>query len=509
MKKNLSWLSLLLVFMLAVTACSGNSGGNSASGGNKEANNPNLSGSKEEPYEVVYAYPSFSNIPADNQEVQEAINKISIEKINVKVKLLPISNSAFTNQINLMLSSGEKLDMFAMLGNYSTQIAKGALYPIGNIMEENAQGTIDALGSDYYNATKVGGISYGVPSLRDMAQDFGIVVRKDVVDKYNINLDNVKIFNDFEQIFKTLKENEPEMAGATNVTNGSILSTYGIQDPLGNNLGVLLNHGLDNLKVVNLFASEEYKQIVSKIREWYLAGYLVKDPATSPESNDVMVKTGKAAGWLSAMKPGFETQQSRTIGLEMTAARTQAPVAMTDTVTNVTLGIAANSVQPEKALQFLNLMYTDKDIVNLIDWGIEGKHYVKIEGSDNVIKYPEGITGDNVGYKSEGWMHGNQFLSYVFEGDDPEMYVKMNEFNQSAAKSKALGFTFNGDSLKAEIAACNAVLDQYRRAIESGVLELDKALPEFLKKLDDAGINKIITEKQKQLDEWAAGNTSK
>ncbi|UQZ35494.1 ABC transporter substrate-binding protein [Paenibacillus sp. PK3_47] len=509
MKRKLSWLSLLMILMLAVTACSGNSGGNSASGGNTESGSANSSGSQEEPYEVVYAYPAFSNVPADIQEVQEAINKISVDKINVKVKLLPISNSAFTNQINLMLSSGEKLDMFAMLSSYSNQVAKGALYPIGDIMEENAQGTIDALGIDYYNATKVGGVSYGVPSLRDLAQDFGIVVRKDVVDKYNINLDEVKTFDDFELIFKAVKENEPGMAGATNLTNGSILSTYGIQDPLGNNLGVLLNHGLDDLKVVNLFASEEYKQIVTKIREWYLAGYLVKDAATSPELNNVMVKSGKAASWLSAMKPGFETQESRNVGVEMTAARTQTPVAMTDTVTNVAIGVAATSEQPEKALQFLNLMYTDKDIVNLIDWGIEGKHYVKVEGSDSVIKYPDGVTGDNVGYKSDGWMHGNQFLSYVFEGDDPDVYVKMNEFNQSASKSKALGFTFNGDSVKAEIAACNAVLDQYRRAIESGVLELDKALPEFLKKLDDAGINTIITEKQKQLDEWAAGNAAK
>lgn len=509
MNRKLGWLCLLLVVMLAVTACSGNSGGNQASGGNKEANSANSAGSKEEPYEVVYAYPAFSNVPADILEVQEAINKISVEKINVKVKLSPISNSAFTNQINLMLSSGEKLDLFVMLSNYSNQVAKGALYPIGGIMEENAQGTIDALGADYYNATKVGGVSYGVPSLRDLAQDFGIVVRKDIVEKYNINLDNIKAFDDFEQIFKVVKENEPGMAGATNLTNGSILSTYGIQDPLGNNLGVLMNHGLDDLKVVNLFASEEYKQIVSKIREWYLAGYLVKDAATSPELNNVMVKSGKAASWLSAMKPGFETQESRNVGVDMVAARTQAPVAMTDTVTNVAIGVAANSEKPDKALQFLNLMYTDKEIVNLIDWGIEGKHYVKVEGTDNVIKYPDGVTSDNVGYKSDGWMHGNQFLSYVFEGDDPEVYVKMNEFNQSAAKSKALGFTFNGDSVKAEIAACNAVLDQYRRSIESGVLDPDKALPEFLKKLEDAGINKIIAEKQKQLDEWAAGNAAK
>ncbi len=505
MKKKWGWFSLLLALMVMISACGGNdSKGNSAAGPKDES--ATSSGASDAPYEVVYAYPTFDSVPADIQLVQDEINKIAKEKINVTVKLLPISNSAFANQVNLMMSSGEKLDMIAMLGNYSTQVAKGVLYPIGNIMEKNAQGIIDVLGTDYYNATKVGGVSYGAPSIRDLAQDYGFVMRKDLVDKHNIDLGQVQTFDDFENIFKIIKENEPGMAGAANLSNGSIMSTYAIHDPLGNNLGVLLNNGLDDLKVVNLFASEEYEHILRKLREWYLAGYLLKDAATSPESTNVLVSNGKAAGWMSAMKPGFEVQESRNVGMEMTAVRTLQPVAKTDTVTNVAVGVTSNSENPEKALQFMNLLYTDKEIVNLMVWGIEGKHYVKIEGQDNMIRYPDGVTSDNVGYKNYGWMHGNQFLTYVFEGDDPGIYEQMDEFNKSAAKSKALGFSFDSEPVKNEVAACNSVLEQYRRALESGILDVDKTLPEFLNKLENAGIQKIIEEKQKQLDEWASEN---
>jgi putative aldouronate transport system substrate-binding protein len=94
----------------------------------------------------------------------------------------------------------------------------------------------------------------------------------------------------------------------------------------------------------------------------------------------------------------------------------------------------------------------------------------------------------------------------VLEGDDPGIYEQMDEFNKSAAKSKALGFSFDSEPVKNEVAACNSVLEQYRRALESGILDVDKTLPEFLNKLENAGIQKIIEEKQKQLDEWASEN---
>ena len=42
--------------------------------------------------------------------------------------------------------------------------------------------------------------------------------------------------------------------------------------------------------------------------------------------------------------------------------------------------------------------------MNLLTWGIEGEHYVKVEGSDNVITFPEGVDGSNSPYHLNiGW----------------------------------------------------------------------------------------------------------
>jgi putative aldouronate transport system substrate-binding protein len=50
------------------------------------------------------------------------------------------------------------------------------------------------------------------------------------------------------------------------------------------------------------------------------------------------------------------------------------------------------------------------------------------------------------------------------------------------------------------------VKDQYKVGLETGTLDPDKYLPEFISKLKASGIEKIIAEKHKQLDEWAKSN---
>ena len=64
------------------------------------------------------------------------------------------------------------------------------------------------------------------------------------------------------------------------------------------------------------------------------------------------------------------------------------PYLGTSDVNRVSWAVASTCKNPEKALEFLNLTYTDKDVINLIIYGIEGKDYVKV--SDNVVKYPDG-----------------------------------------------------------------------------------------------------------------------
>lgn len=155
-------------------------------------------------------------------------------------------------------------------------------------------------------------------------------------------------------------------------------------------------------------------------------------------------------------------------------------------------------------MMFMNLMYTDKDIANLFIYGIEGKHYVKV--SDNTIDYPAGIDKKTVGYSWDSWLYANPSIAYLMKSDLQDMWKLTAEANQKAVKSKALGFSFNAELVKNEVTALKNVTDQYVKGLESGTLDPADKLPEFRTKLKAAGIDKVIAEKQKQLDAWAAAN---
>ncbi|MDR2784305.1 MAG: DUF3502 domain-containing protein [Treponema sp.] len=52
--------------------------------------------------------------------------------------------------------------------------------------------------------------------------------------------------------------------------------------------------------------------------------------------------------------------------------------------------------------------------------------------------------------------------------------------------------------------AVNAVITQYTPGFNSGARNPDTALPEFIRALKAAGIDKIIAENQRQINAWAA-----
>ena len=216
------------------------------------------------------------------------------------------------------------------------------------------------------------------------------------------------------------------------------------------------------------------------------------------------MRSGGAFGENVNYKAGLETQLKAETGYDMTVVNLYPADTSTSTVQTLQYCIAQNSEHPDKAIQFLNLLYTNADVANLLAWGIEGKHYVKTE--DGHITFPEGVDATNSGYNLvQGWLVGNQFITDVWEGDDLDVWEKMDEFNKSATVSKAMGFTFDNAPVKTEYAACSAVLTQYRVALECGAMDPDQTLKEFNDALYAAGLQKIMDEKQKQLDEWAAG----
>ena len=70
--------------------------------------------------------------------------------------------------------------------------------------------------------------------------------------------------------------------------------------------------------------------------------------------------------------------------------------------------IGAGSKDPAKAMTMLNEIMTSTELMNLLNWGVEGEDYVV--NADGLLDFPEGKDASTVGYHlNAGWILPNQF----------------------------------------------------------------------------------------------------
>lgn len=508
MKRALGLLALVLAVLMIFAAC-GAGGTNKAASTAEQSTAASTSAASTAPAapptELNMMY--LGNPQTDVALVEEAINKILIPKINVKLKITGVSAGAYMQQQNLVLSSGEKVDlMMTFPFTYLSLVSQGKIQEIGPLLDKYGSGIKDALGK-YLEGSKVNGKIYGVRPMSDFAGGGGFTIRKDIVDKYKIDLTTLKSFRDIGNVLKVIKDNEPKTFPLTYSSQAAGILEYAMQfdvDKLGDYFGAIMYNATD-LKVVNIFESQYYADNVKMMRDWYTKGYIMKDVATATEDNRTLVKSGKAYCYINPTKPGIEVQESAQCGYQMVTQQYSNPVSCTSNITLFQWVVPNACTAPDKAVQLLNEMYTNADLENLLSYGIEGKHYEK--KADGTIGFPAGVTDKTSGYfLNSAWMMGNEFIAHVWNGNSPDVWEKTKELNASATLSKAMGFSYDATPVKTEVAAVTNVYNQYKKGLESGSVDPSKVLPEFLSKLKASGIDKIIAEKQKQLDAWSQAN---
>lgn len=505
--KKMRFVSILASVFCALfllNACSGGPSGQSGTSGSGSS-----AGTKTgDPAELTIGFYINSSMPTDMDAVLDEINKILLEKANAKITDKVVLNYGnYLEQITLMLSGNEKLDTFLCRNstNFIQYVTRGQLLEMDDLLKEYGQGIVDAVGQDFLDAGVVGGHQYGLTSIRDLAKEYGFTMLKSYADKYDIKMEDIKSMDDMGAAFAKIKAGEPDMIPVVAATGANALMEYLIGiDALTDYCGVLMNYGNDDpMKVVNYFATDEYAYWCNYMHDWYQKGYIAEDFLTNNDQPHDLMRAHRGFAMPTGLKPGFDTQESNVVGEPMVSVALSERYTTTTLVETAQWCIPHNATEPEAAMKFLNLLFTDEKLINLFDWGIEGKHYVKTD--DGHITYPEGVNSENTGYSlGLGWIFGNQYLSYVWEGDDIDVYDQLKEFNESAMKSGAFGFVYDNSKVKTEVAAVNNVLNEYRAGLEFGVLDPETALPEFLSKLETAGIDKIIAEKQSQLDAWLA-----
>lgn len=497
MRKLKLFLAVCLM-TAALTACSGNT-----------SSQTDTSSSAGETTEDTVTLKLVFQGDADSAElkkVQEAMNAVTVPAINAKVELTRISHGTFNDQLNLILSSGEEVDLVNLRQlNTITLTSNGTIRPLTQLLQEYGKETYEAISESDWECCYIDGEIMVVPSNKDKAFQMCILMDKAICDELDIPYGTNATLDEIHDYLVRVKEAYPDMYPLVTEAGGSLHNHLG-NDELGDNFGVIVDIYNDDLVVENLFTSDLFINLCQQMWDWAQEGLIMPDGASNTDTANSLMAAGKAFARINTRKPGYENERSVQIGKEVVSLSFMEPFTMTDAVsTTYGWAIPYSSKHPEKAMQLLNMLYTNPELANIMCNGVENEHWVYTDENKTNIKYPDGKTSANVGYGRVTYVQPNQQIAIPWDGDPVDIWDQMDEFNRTAHASPAKGFVYDNSNVLNEVTACMNVKNKYWNGLLCGSMDPSVAIPEMNTELEANGIDRIIAEKQRQLDEWAAG----
>ena len=149
-------------------------------------------------------------------------------------------------------------------------------------------------------------------------------------------------------------------------------------------------------------------------------------------------------------------------------------------------------------MKFLELVNTDSTLRNMMAYGIEGTHFKKVEGKENVI---EKLTDT---WTLPAYTQGTFFNMAIVDGSPEDQWKQVQKLNESADFSSCLGFALDISNLSTEVANCKTTWDKYRYELLTGASNPEEMVPKIVEELKASGMEKIMEEAQKQIDEFFA-----
>jgi putative aldouronate transport system substrate-binding protein len=360
-----------------------------------------------------------------------------------------------------------------------------------------------------WQATKVNGKIYGVLNQQPWTRPIGPRVRKDLADKYNLDLTKVNSFDDLTPFLAAVKAGEPKVTpiGIAQIADkggpySAALLGYEIVDGVSTDAGVIGVKADDpNLKVVNIATLPEFLQQVKLARQWFQAGYYPVDPPG--EQATANWRAGQYAVEIDVVHRDSTGQLKATYGFDFVAKGLGPLVLTTGGIIATMNNISSTSKNPEASMTVLEALNTDVDVYRLICRGIPGTHYAVTDAKNAVVGFPAGVTASNDRYNPQtSWMFGDLFNDFYSSEDTVGAWPLSLKDNQTAIPSKALGFAFDPTNVKTELAQVQKAQQQYGYPLIMGRADPGAGLNTYLSKLHDAGVDKVIGEIQNQLNSW-------
>ncbi len=432
----------------------------------------------------------IGNPPPDLDQVVAKINEYTAPKIGVKVDIKMASWGEWNQKVNQIVNTGEKFDiMFGDYTYYGKFVQKGAFADITDLVQKEAPDLYKFIPEKVWEGTKVDGKIYSVPTYKDSSMTQYWCIDDTYVQKYNIDMSSLKTMDDLDKVVTKIKQGEGKSTYPILLEqNEGFPALLGNYDDLAlcfQPVGVRFDD--KSRKVVSVLEQPDSMANLKMLHKWYQEGIINPDAPTTKD-----YQKGKI--FMSAQGfPGAELSWQAEMGVaKYDTVPVLGPVYSDSTIQGSVNGISSNSEHKAEALKLLQLVNTDQKLRDMLAYGLEGTDFKYV--SDKVVKP-----------LTDAWGGGNYAVGTFFnmatqEGAPENQWELVKKQNEEAVSSTCLGFTPDTKNITNELTNCEAVWDKYRYELKTGASDPEVMVPKIITELKAAGMDKIISEIQSQID---------
>lgn len=453
----------------------------------------NSNGTKKEEVVTLKWYIPNQDLE-DLDRVMEEFNKRLYKKAGFKLKLETIEGDFYHDKMNMNIASEEDFDLWFVgyLNKYEKMAENNTLYDITEWVEKSP--LKDTMPQYVWDGATINGSIYAVPNMQVLFEQRCLRIRTDLAEKYNLDTSKITKTEDIEPFLEQIRDNEPDIYPfRINVHEWSFQDIENDFFWDGANSCSLWLDERGELHCVPYYEVDMYKGWIYKLYDWYEKGYIRKDAATTSYNDGKDYENGMYAVASDHYKPGGEYEFSRQYDFKTEEVIVSKPYVGKGSMNTTMIGINKNSKHPEEAFKLIEIINTDKELYNMLVYGLEGVHYEKI-GTDR-------ITVKDNNYIIQGWKMGNQFNAYFIDDQSDKDWELTEKLNNEAKVSPFIGFFMDNKNIRSELIRIDKVTEKYKVML-TGAQDPDTYWADFVREMEEAGIDKVCEEVRKQAQEF-------
>lgn len=531
MKRNRAVLLLLAMIMLMTMVLSACDGGSKAT----PTTAPPASGEQEDQPKqtgdsLASLYPELDlskrvviNIyqlgaaPKDRDRIVDEINKILEPEVNTTIKLNFIDWGDIATKYGLILAGGEDVDiMFTAPWNYYyEESAKGAFMEITDeFLSKAMPQTKKTQVPESWDSVKIGGKIYGVPKNVMSPEHKFLAIREDLRLKHNIPA--LTDWAAYENFLVTIAEKETPESGifgiASSGGNGELrrvwMQQFDMFDGQNAQIGpfAYLYNGGALPKKEDFFVywdSPQMRDFAKRMKYLAEKGAWSQDALSGTVSDDDAFAngTGASIAWNGTVYNYAKQMEENVPGGKASYwDLTPNSRVIAENYNNGIMAIATASKNKERAGMVLDILKNYTPVYRLYVGGIENEHYtVTADGKRDL-----GPKADDYPWDNCGWgIRRNDLLERA--NRDPREEEMDATFPARMIVPPTNGFSFAQEPVKNEMAAVQAVIDEYLAVLELGMVDdVDATIDEMVSRMYQSGLEIVREEFFRQYDAWLA-----